>query len=39
MHKPFTPQFVLLPHRVPTVRKRNDASFRLPGPSPRHANK
>src|ERR1700737_2036315 len=35
MYKRLKPHSALLPHRVPTVRKRDNASFRLPGPSPR----
>jgi hypothetical protein len=31
MYKPFKPHPALLPHRVPAVRKWDDASFRLPG--------
>ena len=36
LYKRFKPHPALLPHPVPTVKKRADASFRLPGPSPRH---
>src|SRR5882672_11757064 len=32
LYKPFKPHSALLPHPVPAVRKRHDASFRLPGP-------
>jgi branched-chain amino acid transport system permease protein len=36
LYKTFKSHLLLLPHRVPAVRKPDDASFRLPGPSPRH---
>jgi hypothetical protein len=36
LYKTSKPRAALLPPRVPTVRKWDDASFRLPGPSPRN---
>jgi hypothetical protein len=38
LYKPFKPHPALLPVRVPAVRKWDDATFRLPGPSPRPNN-